>query len=192
VEGFWDVDDPSPFYLAEEIETPITDWPGLRAYWAGNERLHARISLRLSDIRVRTLSEGLVQGVLRMDWDIAFLSGPSRAMGGDNRSRPPSPRHPVVAPDQLGRGPAGAHHYMRRLYEGRVTPLRRGARQGAHLMNAHSAVSAISEADERAMLDAINRWIEKKVAPVAMQLEHDDEYPHALVEDMKELGLFGP
>jgi alkylation response protein AidB-like acyl-CoA dehydrogenase len=58
-------------------------------------------------------------------------------------------------------------------------------------MNAHSAVPAISEADERAMLDAINRWIEKKVAPVAMQLEHDDEYPHALVEDMKELGLFG-
>ncbi|PVM86433.1 acyl-CoA dehydrogenase family protein [Caulobacter endophyticus] len=49
----------------------------------------------------------------------------------------------------------------------------------------------ISEADERAILDAIDKWLEKKVAPVAMQLEHDDEYPHALVEDMKELGLFG-
>lgn len=52
-------------------------------------------------------------------------------------------------------------------------------------------MSEISEADERAILDAIDKWLEKKVAPVAMQLEHDDEYPHALVEDMKELGLFG-
>ncbi|KSB89063.1 acyl-CoA dehydrogenase [Caulobacter vibrioides] len=52
-------------------------------------------------------------------------------------------------------------------------------------------MSDISEADERAILDAIDKWLEKKVAPVAMQLEHDDEYPHALVEDMKELGLFG-
>lgn len=55
-------------------------------------------------------------------------------------------------------------------------------------MNAHAA---ISEADERAILDAIDKWLEKKVRPVAMQLEHDDAYPHALVEDMKELGLFG-
>ncbi len=52
-------------------------------------------------------------------------------------------------------------------------------------------MSEISEADERAILDAIDKWLEKKVAPVAMQLEHDDEYPHALVEDMKDLGLFG-
>ncbi|MCH8490868.1 MAG: acyl-CoA/acyl-ACP dehydrogenase [Oceanicaulis sp.] len=47
------------------------------------------------------------------------------------------------------------------------------------------------EADERQMLDSIQKWIEKKVAPVAMDLEHADEWPAALVEDMKELGLFG-
>jgi alkylation response protein AidB-like acyl-CoA dehydrogenase len=41
------------------------------------------------------------------------------------------------------------------------------------------------------ILDAIEKWLEKKVKPVAMQLEHDDEYPEDLVEDMKELGLFG-
>jgi len=37
--------------------------------------------------------------------------------------------------------------------------------------------SHITEADERAILDAIDKWLEQKVAPVAMQLEHDDEYP---------------
>ena len=45
--------------------------------------------------------------------------------------------------------------------------------------------------DERLILDAIEKWLEQKVKPVSMQLEHDDEYPHELVEDMKELGLFG-
>ena len=55
-------------------------------------------------------------------------------------------------------------------------------------MNAHAT---ISEADERAILDSIDKWIEKKVAPVAMQLEHDDIWPADLVDDMVELGLFG-
>ncbi len=49
----------------------------------------------------------------------------------------------------------------------------------------------ISEADERAILESINKWIVKKVAPVAMQLEHDNEWPADLVNDMAELGLFG-
>ena len=51
--------------------------------------------------------------------------------------------------------------------------------------------SQISEADERAFLDAVDKWIAKKVAPVAMQLEHDDEWPADLVNDMVEMGLFG-
>lgn len=49
----------------------------------------------------------------------------------------------------------------------------------------------MTDADERQMLGAIAKWIEKKVAPVAMELEHADEWPAELVEDMKELGLFG-
>jgi alkylation response protein AidB-like acyl-CoA dehydrogenase len=51
--------------------------------------------------------------------------------------------------------------------------------------------SHISEADERAILEAIDKWLEQKVAPVAMRLEHDDEYPAELVQDMIDLGLFG-
>ena len=48
-----------------------------------------------------------------------------------------------------------------------------------------------SEADERQMLDAIAKCIEKNVAPVALKLEHDNEWPADLVADMTELGLFG-
>ena len=48
-----------------------------------------------------------------------------------------------------------------------------------------------ANSDDALILDAIEKWVTKKVAPVASRLEHDDEYPAALVEDMKELGLFG-
>ena len=51
--------------------------------------------------------------------------------------------------------------------------------------------SHISEADERQILDAIDKWLKTKVAPVAMHYEHEDIWPEELVADMTELGLFG-
>ena len=51
--------------------------------------------------------------------------------------------------------------------------------------------AAPSEADERALLDSIDRWLERKVAPVAARYEQADEYPHELVADMCEMGLYG-
>ena len=50
----------------------------------------------------------------------------------------------------------------------------------------------MSMTDEEAqVLDTIDRWVEKEVRPIARQFDHADEYPHDLVEQMKELGLFG-
>ena len=45
--------------------------------------------------------------------------------------------------------------------------------------------------DERAVLDSIATWVDKEVRPVARRFDQADEYPHALVEQMKGLGLFG-
>jgi alkylation response protein AidB-like acyl-CoA dehydrogenase len=53
------------------------------------------------------------------------------------------------------------------------------------------AAPLISEADERALLDSIDRWLEKKVEPVADRFEEADEYPTELVHDMVEMGLMG-
>ncbi len=44
---------------------------------------------------------------------------------------------------------------------------------------------------ETMMLDALDRFLETQVKQHVHQLEHDDEYPHEIVEMMKELGLFG-
>jgi alkylation response protein AidB-like acyl-CoA dehydrogenase len=41
------------------------------------------------------------------------------------------------------------------------------------------------------ILDAIDRWLERQVAPQVSKLEHDDVYPEEMVEQMKQLGLFG-
>jgi alkylation response protein AidB-like acyl-CoA dehydrogenase len=43
----------------------------------------------------------------------------------------------------------------------------------------------------RQIVDSIRQFVERHVKPVARKLEHDDEYPHAIVEGMRELGLFG-
>ena len=48
-----------------------------------------------------------------------------------------------------------------------------------------------SDSEEQAFLDVISRWLDREVKPQVMQMEHDDVYPHALVEQMKEFGLFG-
>ncbi len=48
------------------------------------------------------------------------------------------------------------------------------------------------DSDEaRQILDAIDRWLAREVAPHAMRLEHEDVWPEAMVEQMKALGLFG-
>ena len=44
---------------------------------------------------------------------------------------------------------------------------------------------------ERMILDAVERFLERDVQPYAMELEHNDTYPAEIVEKMKELGLFG-
>ena len=45
--------------------------------------------------------------------------------------------------------------------------------------------------DDQAIVDAIEAWAEKSLRPVARKFDQADEYPHEIVEEMKELGLFG-
>ena len=49
----------------------------------------------------------------------------------------------------------------------------------------------MNTAEETQILDAIGKWLERDVRPKARELEKKDEYPDAMVETMKELGLFG-
>ena len=45
--------------------------------------------------------------------------------------------------------------------------------------------------DQQAFVDAVEVWVEKELKPVAREYDLADEYPHKIVAQMKELGLFG-
>ena len=45
--------------------------------------------------------------------------------------------------------------------------------------------------DENILLSSVEKWLETKVKPYVSKLEHDDSYPREMVEQMKEMGLFG-
>ena len=48
-----------------------------------------------------------------------------------------------------------------------------------------------SAGDDRVILDAIAKWLARDVAPHALKMEQADTYPYEIVEQMKDLGLFG-
>jgi alkylation response protein AidB-like acyl-CoA dehydrogenase len=50
---------------------------------------------------------------------------------------------------------------------------------------------AWSKEDELGIIDMIDKWVENDVRPIAKEHDQQDKYPHALAEQMKELGLFG-
>jgi alkylation response protein AidB-like acyl-CoA dehydrogenase len=45
--------------------------------------------------------------------------------------------------------------------------------------------------DQRMVARTVREFVDREVIPVASEMEHHDEYPDALVETMKTLGLFG-
>jgi alkylation response protein AidB-like acyl-CoA dehydrogenase len=45
--------------------------------------------------------------------------------------------------------------------------------------------------DEAQVLDTIERWVARELKPIVREYDHADRYPTQVVEQMKELGLFG-
>ena len=46
-------------------------------------------------------------------------------------------------------------------------------------------------AEERAVVETVADWVDREVKPVARDLEHANAYPEQLIEQMKELGIYG-
>ncbi|MFN2614486.1 MAG: acyl-CoA dehydrogenase family protein [Actinomycetota bacterium] len=45
--------------------------------------------------------------------------------------------------------------------------------------------------EQRLIIDTVREFVEREVIPVADEMEHADEFPDKIVEQMKEMGLFG-
>ncbi len=58
--------------------------------------------------------------------------------------------------------------------------------------SAVKTIRTISIADEAELLAAVDRWIERSLKrEIVREFDHADRYPAQIVEEMKELGLFG-
>ncbi|MCH9676603.1 MAG: acyl-CoA dehydrogenase family protein, partial [Actinomycetia bacterium] len=44
---------------------------------------------------------------------------------------------------------------------------------------------------QKEILSAVHDFVNNEIIPVANKLEHADEYPQAIVDGLKELGVFG-
>jgi alkylation response protein AidB-like acyl-CoA dehydrogenase len=51
--------------------------------------------------------------------------------------------------------------------------------------------SPADASDDSQILDMIDRWVARELKPIVKEFDHADRYPHEIVEQMKELGLFG-
>jgi alkylation response protein AidB-like acyl-CoA dehydrogenase len=58
-------------------------------------------------------------------------------------------------------------------------------------MNQAEEAEEAEKTQEVELLDAIDRWIKKSLVPNVKKFDHADEWPAAIVEEMKQLGLFG-
>lgn len=45
--------------------------------------------------------------------------------------------------------------------------------------------------EEQAVVDLVRDWVNREVKPVVQEMEHANEYPEKLIEQMKELGIYG-
>ena len=58
-------------------------------------------------------------------------------------------------------------------------------------MELHAAPRQVDRVEEAHLMETIGRWLERDVRSVVKEFDHADRYPAEIVEQMKELGLFG-
>ncbi len=45
--------------------------------------------------------------------------------------------------------------------------------------------------EQELIVSTVRKFVAREVIPVASEMEHRNEYPHELVRQMREMGLFG-
>jgi alkylation response protein AidB-like acyl-CoA dehydrogenase len=45
--------------------------------------------------------------------------------------------------------------------------------------------------DQKAMTEMVRQFVDEQILPNAEHYDHEDEFPEPIVEQMRELGLFG-
>ncbi len=122
IASFWDRDDPTPFYQAEEEEFAATDWAMLDDYFTRTRKINEHVRMRITHPKIKFTGQVDAVVIYQMRWEIKFTFYP-KPLGGDGR---------VLAMLQKRQGVWKFHTYieatispityMRKLYESQVGP----------------------------------------------------------------------
>src|SRR5256885_4637812 len=58
-------------------------------------------------------------------------------------------------------------------------------------MGGCSVIAADTTDEQKAVLAMVGEFVDEQIVPVAEHYDHEDEFPEPIVQQMKELGLFG-
>ena len=120
--ALWDESEAEPWYVAEEIDTPMVGWEAMQAYWDNNTKFQECIRVRYSNIRVKPIGPDLALAMFDLRFDLQPV-GPRKPMGGDNRvtavfrRRPDGWRYVHYM-----EAPLSPITYIRKLYEMNIAP----------------------------------------------------------------------
>ena len=120
----WDADDPEPWYVPEEIETPFRSWPEIEKYWGPGRRVLRAFRWKFSNLRVKSLAPDLALALFDHFYEIEVAVGPPAppTAGFDRcltlfRRKPDGWKHILYA-----QCPLGPDTYVRALRQKIVQP----------------------------------------------------------------------
>jgi hypothetical protein len=119
----WDADDPEPWYVPEEIETPFFSWPQIEKYWNPGRKVLTGFRWDYSNLRVKQLAPDLALALFDHFYEIELIFGPQDPTAGFDRvltlfrKTPEGWRHILYA-----QCPLGPETYVRALRKTIVRP----------------------------------------------------------------------
>jgi hypothetical protein len=119
----WDGDDPEPWYVPEEIETPFFSWPQIEKYWNPGRKVLKGFRWDYSNLRVKQLAPDLALALFDHFYEIELIFGPQDPTAGFDRvltlfrKTPDGWRHILYA-----QCPLGPESYVRALRKTIVRP----------------------------------------------------------------------
>lgn len=119
----WDADDPEPWYVPEEIETPFYTWPQIEKYWNPGRKVLKGFRWDYSNLRVKQLAPDLALAIFDHFYEIELIFGPQGPTAGFDRvitlfrKKPEGWRHILYA-----QCPLGPENYVRALRKEIVRP----------------------------------------------------------------------
>jgi len=120
----WDADDPEPWYVPEEIETPFRSWPEIERYWNPGRKVLDAFRWQFSNLHVKALAPDLTLALFDHFYEIKVAIGrPMPPTAGFDRcitlfrKKPEGWRHILYA-----QCPLGPETYVRAMRQRMVSP----------------------------------------------------------------------